>query len=58
MTNVPDLLSEIAQCRICAAALPLGPRNTYWLQGNAWFEDEVIPELRRRVAACLAETPA
>jgi len=41
--------------------LPLphpSPRNTYWLQRNPWFEAEVIPELRRRVAACLAETPS
>jgi len=37
--------------------LPLphpSPRNTYWLQQNPWFEAEVIPELRRRVAAILA----
>lgn len=26
------------------------PRNTLWLRRNAWFEDEVVPELRRRVA--------
>lgn len=38
--------------------LPLphpSPRNTYWLQRRPWFEAEVIPELRRRVAASLEE---
>lgn len=26
------------------------PRNTLWLKRNAWFEAEVVPTLRRRVA--------
>lgn len=25
------------------------PRNTLWLRRNPWFEQEVVPELRRRV---------
>ncbi len=29
-------------------------RNTAWLRRNAWFEDEVSPYLRARVAAMLA----
>jgi len=32
--------------------LPLphpSPRNNLWLRRNPWFEQEVIPELRRRV---------
>ena len=29
-------------------------RNTAWLKRNAWFEDEVIPYLRLRVAGMLA----
>jgi uracil-DNA glycosylase len=29
------------------------PRNNIWLRRNPWFENEVIPELRRRVAAIL-----
>ena len=36
--------------------LPLvhpSPRNTYWLMRNPWFEAEVLPELRRRVARLL-----
>ena len=33
--------------------LPLphpSPRNTFWLRRNPWFETEVVPALRRRVA--------
>lgn len=36
--------------------LPLphpSPRNKLWLRRNAWFEAEVVPMLRRRVAALL-----
>ena len=29
------------------------PRNQIWLKRNAWFEAEVVPHLRHRVAACL-----
>jgi uracil-DNA glycosylase len=29
-------------------------RNTGWLKRNPWFEDEVVPYLRGRVAAILA----
>ena len=29
-------------------------RNTAWLKRNPWFEDEVVPYLRARVAAMLA----
>lgn len=29
------------------------PRNTLWLRRNPWFEDEVVPMLRRRVAEVL-----
>ena len=28
-------------------------RNTGWLKKHLWFEAELLPELRRRVAACL-----
>ena len=34
------------------ANLPLphpSPRNNIWLRRNGWFEDEVVPRLRRRV---------
>lgn len=37
--------------------LPLphpSPRNQLWLKRNPWFEREVVPELRRQVAALLA----
>ena len=36
--------------------LPLphpSPRNRLWLKKNPWFEAEVVPEMRRRVAALL-----
>jgi len=36
--------------------LPLphpSPRNTLWLQRNPWFEADVVPELRQRVAGLL-----
>ncbi len=29
------------------------PRNRLWLRKNAWFGREVLPELRRKVKACL-----
>jgi uracil-DNA glycosylase len=29
------------------------PRNRLWMKNNAWFEDDVLPQLRRRVNACL-----
>ncbi|TGN41367.1 uracil-DNA glycosylase family protein [Marinobacter confluentis] len=38
------------------AALPLphpSPRNNLWLKRNPWFEGEVVPRLRQRVAAIL-----
>ena len=38
--------------------LPLphpSPRNNIWLRRNPWFEAEVIPKLRKRVAALLGE---
>lgn len=31
-------------------------RNSAWLKRNPWFEAELLPELRRRVAAALAPT--
>ncbi|MBN9367465.1 MAG: uracil-DNA glycosylase family protein, partial [Comamonadaceae bacterium] len=31
------------------------PRNNGWLQRNPWFEAEVLPQVRARVAAALAE---
>ena len=29
------------------------PRNRRWMKNNAWFERDVLPQLRRRVRACL-----
>ena len=30
------------------------PRNNFWLRRNPWFEDELLPPLRRRIAEILA----
>jgi uracil-DNA glycosylase len=38
------------------AFLPMphpSPRNQMWLKRNSWFEAEVVPELRRRLAGLL-----
>ncbi|MCK5771567.1 uracil-DNA glycosylase family protein [Algiphilus sp.] len=40
------------------AVVPLphpSPRNNRWLRTNPWFESEVLPRLRQRIAALLAE---
>jgi len=29
------------------------PRNRRWMKNNAWFERDVLPQLRKRVKACL-----
>lgn len=35
------------------------PRNRRWMKNNAWFERDVLPQLRKRVKACLLpESPA
>ena len=31
------------------------PRNNVWLKNNAWFEKELVPEVRRRVATILSD---
>lgn len=33
------------------------PRNMGWLKRNSWFEEEVVPALRRAVAEVLADAP-
>ncbi len=33
------------------------PRNIGWFRSNPWFEQELLPELRQRVAQVLADTP-
>jgi uracil-DNA glycosylase len=30
------------------------PRNLRWLKANPWFERDIVPALRRKVAAALA----
>ena len=42
---------------LAAQQLPLvhpSPRNRRWLKTNPWFEAEVVPVYRQRVAACLS----
>ncbi|MFD2100081.1 uracil-DNA glycosylase family protein [Flagellimonas iocasae] len=29
------------------------PRNRFWLSQNPWFEEEVLPELQKKVSVCL-----
>jgi uracil-DNA glycosylase len=30
------------------------PRNRRWMKNNAWFDRDVLPQLRKRVKACLS----
>ncbi|TBR36433.1 uracil-DNA glycosylase family protein, partial [Marinomonas agarivorans] len=30
------------------------PRNNIWLKRNPWFEEELVPELKKRVRHCLS----
>ncbi|GAA0786625.1 uracil-DNA glycosylase family protein [Marinobacterium sediminicola] len=32
------------------------PRNNLWLRRNPWFEEELLPELKRRIAGIRAES--
>ncbi len=52
-----DLTSTVRAWREYAPRfLPMphpSPRNIGWLKRNPWFKDEVVPELRRRLAAYL-----
>ncbi|MHA7816332.1 MAG: uracil-DNA glycosylase family protein [Pseudohaliea sp.] len=53
--NLTDIVRDWR--RFGAGLLPLphpSPRNNLWLRRNPWFEAEVLPELRRRVAAALS----
>ena len=34
------------------------PRNIAWFQANRWFEDELVPTLRRRVLRLIEQPPA
>jgi uracil-DNA glycosylase len=34
------------------------PRNRFWQSRNPWFERQVVPELRKRVAAALTDGTA
>jgi uracil-DNA glycosylase len=57
-----DLFTTVTETVSNAAAVPApyfplvhpSPRNQLWLKRNPWFEEDVVPELRRRVVAALA----
>ena len=53
-----SLTGRVRAWRECdAGMIPLphpSPRNNGWLRCNPWFEAELLPELRARVAAVLA----
>ncbi|MCW8196180.1 uracil-DNA glycosylase family protein [Proteobacteria bacterium 005FR1] len=54
----PSLAARVRDWRRFApAAMPLvhpSPRNRRWLKDNPWFEEELIPHLRQRVAEVLS----
>lgn len=42
--------------RVWPSQLPLphpSPRNNIWLKKNAWFESEILPELKERIRTIL-----
>ncbi len=52
--RVTDLVADWR--RLAPVHFPLphpSPRNNRWLRNNPWFEDEVVPVLRERVAQLL-----
>ena len=58
MTNVVRGWREILERPGRPGVLPLPHpswRNTGWLKRNPWFEAELVPELRARIAAVLGE---
>ena len=55
-TSLTDLVRDWR--RFTPRAIPLphpSPRNNIWLAKNPWFEEDVLPYLRRRVRACLRD---
>jgi uracil-DNA glycosylase len=54
-----SLTARVRAWRDCTpGVIPLphpSPRNNGWLRGNPWFEAELVPELRVRVAAVLSD---
>ncbi len=56
----PTLTDKVRNGRQTASGLiPLphpSPRNNLWLRRNPWFEEEVLPVLKERVAGILGDT--
>jgi len=54
-TSVTDIVSAWRQHWPHTVPLPHpSPRNNLWLRRNPWFEEELLPALRKRVAEVLA----
>ncbi len=55
MRTLTDTVREWKNYRPSRIPLPHpSPRNNIWLKKNPWFEDDVVPYLRRRVRRLLA----
>jgi uracil-DNA glycosylase len=53
---IASLLAEVRACKYWPTAVPLphpSPTNNGWLARNRWFERELVPTLRARVAEAL-----
>lgn len=53
-TNVTEAVQEWR--RYWPETIPLphpSPRNNIWLKRNPWFEEELLPQLRKRIALVL-----
>jgi hypothetical protein len=58
--HLPLKRSALLLCIAVAGVLALphpSPRNNGWFVHNAWFERELVPRLRERVAEILAASP-
>lgn len=54
-TKLTELVRSWATFKPAALPLPHpSPRNNIWLKKNPWFEADVLPYLRRRVARVLS----
>jgi len=56
--NLTDTVRDWASYEPSLMPLPHpSPRNNIWLKKNAWFEQDVVPELKKRVASALQDSP-
>jgi len=53
-TSVTELVKSWSDCWPSLVPLPHpSPRNNIWLRKNPWFEEELIPQLKKKVAVLL-----